>query len=503
MKGLLGAQGIADYWSDQPVGLNTVHVALSLFGVGSIGTLRGASISFAAVLVVSLFASAVRSSGWFAACIAGFGLVLSRDFLQLSVAVLIGLPAYALGLAAAASLVLGDGARRPALWTVASGIMLALGAHIKLSALLVAPALLLWLHYGGRYEAASVWRRNRALAVWTGSFVGAFLLPWLLKPDNFWIILNAHWGAGTRSAFAGATAPHVDILRLMGENWFLAGPAMLGLLVCAVRRRREGLIPSVWFLTALGVHLWHRPFWHHHFLHLSVPMAWLAGLFIGELVEQFRGVTWEQLMGRGGSSLIPAFSPGGGEGGDRGSSGDGKVGFWRGQRFVQAAAWMWVLLPCLFLSAFLAELPARWEKETAFLRVDDSKDWECVEVMKQYKAQTRWVFADDALYPFHAGMLTPPEIAVLSNKRLRAGLITQPELLNLLVHYRAEQVLVRRRIFDEKFMRYVEQRYTPVFEHGSLQLFIRNDLVKKQPENAKTAQAEATAASPAGGGSAL
>jgi hypothetical protein len=474
MKALLGLHGIRSFWSDQPAGLNSVHLALLQLGYPSLVVLRVANLAFALMLLGTLLRVLQRDTSRSAA---GGGILLlglSSTFLMSSVAVLIGLPAYAAALASAACLVWADQPTRPVRWVVASGGLLALGAHIKLSALLVAPALLVWLGWGGRAEQMRNWWRSRAVALWGIAFGAGFLLLWLLQPESFWLIWDAHWGAGTRSAFADATAPHVHIFRLMRENWFISGPALLGLVVCAVRRRREGLIPSIWFVTALGVHLWHRPFWQFHFLHLAVPMAWLTGLFIGEVSERFTAVTWEQLRGRVGNPLTPALSPDGGEGGDNSR-------FWHGARFSQAAAWCWVLLPSLFLSAFIAELPGRWAKETAFLRVDDSKDWECVGVMKQYKTQTKWVFADDALYPFHAGMLTPPEIAVLSNKRLRAGLITQPELLNLLVHYRAEQVLVRRHVFDEKFMRYVGQHYTTVFEHGSLQLFIRNDLVKLSP----------------------
>jgi len=501
MKALLGNHGVGDCWSDQPAGLNYLHVILFHLSSPSLEVLRGTSFGFTVVLLASLLAVTHKAVGWLAACGTAFVFLSSRGFLQLSVATLIGLPAYALALASTACLVIGA-VVRPSIWLPASGAVLALGAHIKLSALLVLPALLLWLGSMARFELAPGWQNRRALRIWLVWFVGVFLLPWLLNPENFWLILSAHWGADTRNAFATDTAPYVHIGHLLAESYFLSGPALLGLLGCVVLRRREGFIPSVWLITAFGVHLWHRPFWQFHFLHLSVPMAWLAGLFFGEMVRQFKAVTWEGLIGKAENPRVPSFSLGEGEGERKAGEGEGKGAFWRSRRFSQVAAWLWVLPPSLFLSAFLVEMPGRWAKETAFLRVDDSKDWECVAVMKEYKRQTKWVFADNALYPFHAGMLTPPEIAVLSAKRLRAGLITQPELLNLLVHYRAEQVLVRRHVFDEKFMRYVEQHYTQVFEQGSLQLFIRDDLVKQQLKGAKSTQTASTA-SPAGRGKAL
>lgn len=497
MKALLGFQGFDDYWSDQPPLLCALHVGLFNLLGPSLSALRILELIFSLVLLVSLLAVLRRSSGLVSGVVALALLSLSAGFFRWSVACLVGLPAYAWVMMGSAWLVCGAGSRSH-LWVSFSGLLLGLGAQTKMSALVAAPAILIWLHWK-RVGKEGFELPHNVIPRWLAGFAISFIGVRLLTGPSMITIITAHWSSAIREGFAQEPAPAVLITRLLLENWLLTLPAMLGLFIGFVKRRFDTLLPGVWFFTALVVHLWHRPFWHHHFLHFSVPMAWLAGLFIGEMVEQFKAVTWGQLMGRGGRPLIPAFSPGGGEGGDRGSGGDGKP-FWRGRRFVQAAAWMWVLLPSLFLSAFLVELPDKWAKETAFLRVDDSGDWECVSVMKQYKAQTRWVFADDALYPFHAGMLTPPEIAVLSTKRLRAGLVTQPELLNLLVHYRAEQVLVRRHVFDEKFMAYVRQHYTAVFEDEPLQLFIRNDLVKKQPEAAKTGQAGASAASPAGGG---
>lgn len=492
MKALVALNGAGNLWSDQPPFLRLCHVALiSLLGP-AMGALRGLELFFSGALLISFLTVLRRSSGWLSGVVALLLLVFSSSYMRLSAACLVGLPAYSWAVMACACLVCGVGFR-PQIWVALSGFLLGLGAQTKLSALLVLPALLAWLWCLRITSKECPWSRSQAIMHWLGGFLVSFLGILLLSPQSLTGIVTAHWGNATRDAFLDNQASHLLIGRLLLENWLLTIPALLGLLTGIVNRRTHALLPGIWLLTALLVHLWHRPFWQHHFLHISVPMAWLAGLFIGEMVEQFKAVTWGRLMGKTGSPLTSSLSPARGEG-------RAIVGRWHRVCQSRAAAWCWVLLPSLFLSAFIVELPERWSKATAFLRVDDSKDWECVRVMKHYKAQTKWVFADDALYPFHAGILTPPEIAVLSHKRLRAGLITQPELLNLLVHYRAEQILVRRHVFNERFMRYVEQHYTPVFEHGSLQLFIRNDLVKKQPEAAKTAQASASTASLAGGG---
>lgn len=229
----------------------------------------------------------------------------------------------------------------------------------------------------------------------------------------------------------------------------------MGLALSIARQRKETLLPGVWFGTALLVHLWHRPFWHLQFINLSVPMAWLAGIFVGETVREIQQLNWEKLSTR------------------------------------PYRAGRWVVVSSFFLAAFLVDLPGRYGKAIAFTKINETSDWKCVKAMKAYQAQTRWVFADDVLYPFHAGLLVPPEIAVVSNKRFNSGALSQVELLNLLAHYRAEQVVMHRSGFrgrwnhyDEKFRGYVGRNYSVVHQEENLELYVRNDLVKAKPETA-------------------
>ena len=60
-------------------------------------------------------------------------------------------------------------------------------------------------------------------------------------------------------------------------------PALVGIVLLFKRRQmRQGMIPAIWLLTALAVHSAHRPWWSYYYLHLAIPLAWLAGLAAGE-----------------------------------------------------------------------------------------------------------------------------------------------------------------------------------------------------------------------------
>lgn len=477
MKAWMLAQGAGDYWSDQPPLLTFIHsVLLDWFGP-SLVSLRIVAVGFSVLLCVALFQILSRFYGWFAGFICIALLVLSSDYLMLSVSCLVGLPAYAFAMVACACSIRST-YQNSVPYALLSGIFLGLGALTKMSALLALPALVLRFACWRPKDTSPKFSPATLAQWWLSGFGVVFLGFCYLRPDMLVVLAATHWGSSTRSAFQDYPSSPETIFSFMVKDWLLTILALSGLFIGIRRRTWAVFLPAIWFGVALLVQLWHRPFWSHHTVNLFTPMAWLAGVFVGESTKSLT-------LGHEGGQL--EHQSHGSDHGDHGfvqsyslnqSSNNwlsvslGKLSWLMNVRYVA------VICLSLIVAGIFWLAPEKLSREATILKQDDLKDWECVEIMKQYKIQTRWVFTDHGLYPFYAGMLVPPEIAVLSYKRLKAGLITQPELLNLLVHYHAEQVLVRRHVFDEKFMVYVGQHYTSVFEYGSLQLYVRNDLVK-------------------------
>lgn len=129
------------------------------------------------------------------------------------------------------------------------------------------------------------------------------------------------------------------------------------------------------------------------------------------------------------------------------------------------------------LAGFLVELPERYERETAFLRVKPSlTEVKVLAELKERRADTRWLYTDRPIWCAHANILIPPELAVLSLKRIASGDITHAEFLRLLHHYRPEQILLQRRHFeDEKFHEFLRAFYDVVIEEGNLKYLVRRD----------------------------
>ena len=198
MKALLALHGSDDAWSDQPPLLKLLHTGLlSVFGT-DISVLRALEVCFSAALLMSLWAILGRVSGKVAGVVAIVLLGLSSDYLKLSAACLVGMPACAWAMLACACLVSRAGSR-PQIWVPLSGFLLGLGAQTKMSALLVLPAILAWLWWLRKTCKECPWSRGHVILHWLIGFLISFLGILFMSPQSLTSIASAHWGSATSS----------------------------------------------------------------------------------------------------------------------------------------------------------------------------------------------------------------------------------------------------------------------------------------------------------------
>jgi hypothetical protein len=307
------------------------------------------------------------------------------------------------------------------------------------------------------------------LAQWSGIWVAGFVygvaLVWAIFPeeDLVWL-LKYHFRPEVTVPFE-SQAGLSPMLHKLVLDWPIAGFAVLGLFLGLVQRRWAVVFPTVFFFTSFLAHAWHRPWWDYYYLHLSIPMAWLGALGV-----QW---TWETLAKP--ATPIPNCEL-------RIPNSESAslprrlrlrlLEFWPGGR---AAGLIAAFSFCL--AGFLVELPERYERETAFLRAKPSPtEVKVLAELKERRADTRWLYTDRPIWCAHANILIPPELAVLSLKRIASGDITHAEFLRLLHHYRPEQILLQRRHFeDEKFHEFLRAFYDVVIEEGNLKYLVRRD----------------------------
>lgn len=96
--------------------------------------------------------------------------------------------------------------------------------------------------------------------------------------------------------------------------------------------------------------------------------------------------------------------------------------------------------------------------------------------MRQYAPVTHWVCAEDVIYPFHAKLLVPPEIAVVMAKRYWSGEINALRIVEICRRYNPEQVLLPNGRRAGEWGTFLSSGYDLVCANDRLALFVRNDI---------------------------
>ena len=91
--------------------------------------------------------------------------------------------------------------------------------------------------------------------------------------------------------------------------------------------------------------------------------------------------------------------------------------------------------------------------------------------MARWASQTKWVVTDRPMYPFRTGLRAPPFLAVVSQKRLLTGFLSQHEIIRVIKKYRPEQILIMRRPWPV-VARHLSADYDPVIENGRTRLYV-------------------------------
>ncbi|NUM46824.1 MAG: phospholipid carrier-dependent glycosyltransferase [Anaerolineales bacterium] len=451
IKALMVEKGYALYdeiWSDQPPLLtHLLALSLQLFGV-KVAVAR--NVIFAISLGLVWAATEWMAMFWkrpyaYATALLFF---LLPSYLSLSLSVMVGLPSIAFALFALFCLTLWHTQHRY-LWLILSAILLSLAVLTKLMIGFLAPIFGVGLLIDAffRFRATRKWQDLLIPAgVWSGVFVGllGIGLYTLVGFENMPQLLEDHLSA-TASAFYAAD-PTLNIHYHLRNAWpflFLAG---VGTLFAVRMRHWTTLYLTAWALTAYLLLLNHLPVWSHHPLYITVPGAMLGGIAVVEGLKLFRAsartpVELKTLGGLRGVALLGTL-------------------------------YLALLIPQTEPFQVLSWPPT---PKTTGLEVGARVE-RVLATMSDYAPQTNWVFTDSPMFAFRARLAVPPELAVTTDKRIRTGLLTDAQILDIIIAYQPEQVLLGRFTLpglDE----YLAENYRIVArKEDFLILYIRNDL---------------------------
>jgi hypothetical protein len=435
-------------WNDQPPLLTLLLVEwFKIFGA-NIEAARILILGFSTTLVGAFYNMLRLSLGVYSALLGTLALCLTLNFLRLSVSVMRGLPAIALGMLGIYLLLLttvppsqkADYAPTQSwlkigLGTIASGICFGFALQIKFFTVLLFPACLLHLLLGWHWHPHPKWptaQHWRNVLLW-GFACGVTFIGIGLATQAFSLsqLLGTHLDGATQASLQREPS---WLLLLMFLAQDLDYSLLAGIGIWKLWKSSNvqwPTFPLIWLMTVLGVLNFYQPLWYHYYPLISIPIVWLAIHGVTEsysFMQQkqwIRKIHWTKLRPISARGLATGF---------------------------------------LVLAIVLTPVKLIILMYQNHLFVSDSRaKVEIIENVKRYHSQTRWLFTDLPIVSFYTGLKVPPDLAVFSTKRIESGSLDVPKLLQILETYHPEQVLLGRyRKVEKGIQPYLSEHYVKV-----------------------------------------
>jgi hypothetical protein len=450
-----------DMWNDQPPLLTyLLATVIRLFGPrANAGRLVVLLLACGLMWAYLQFLSSVWGN-WQAAT-GAILLFLLPLYMDLSVSVLVGLPAIALGMVSLWWLVLWH-KTRTYVWLVASALVLALSILTKIFTGLLAPIFLAGILAGefGQYRETGNWRRLVAPALlWGTTFTLFLVIPALIliHPDNFGQLLESHLEARQLAVYRND--PSYSLAWQLQEARPILLLAILGVVHVILSRRWLALYAAAWMGTAYLLLFRHVPVWSHQQLLITIPAAILAAGAAGEALSSL----WRLLSYWIKARALPLKS-------------------------IDRTAWLNLASMGLFALVMVNRGPvtlSAFNSSPAF-RVPEfratSSEVKFLRYLREYAPQTHWLVTDLPMFAFYANLPVPPNLVVFSSKRVETGELTEEEVLKTIQEYRPEQVLMGRFEFPS-LRRYLKEQYRLVQARELYELYVSKDIVPVEPSN--------------------
>ncbi|RUR85202.1 hypothetical protein PCC6912_13180 [Chlorogloeopsis fritschii PCC 6912] len=319
-------------------------------------------------------------------------------------------------------------------YIIFSGISLALSLQTKLFTIFLVPLIFFYLFSFNSKTIASINFSKQNIvnaALWLASLGLMYILIGILFQQfwNYEQLIITHLNQPQNSKIENFN--NQEYLRYMiSQDYDYIFLACVGIGAIFSKKYRNGIFPLAWLITSVLILLNHQPLWYHYYPLLAIPICWLAAYGVAFLIDSF----FKKKLINAKQLIIPS------------------------------------LLVVILIGLVIATPPNP--------KGSVPKNAELMQQVLKYKDATNWIFTDHPIYAFYAKLRVPPEIAVMSYKRLNSGELTSPEILAVLQNYRPEQIVLSRWTSqlksDNKFMAYINDNYSKTYtnEIGSEEHYI-------------------------------
>ncbi|MEA5617649.1 glycosyltransferase family 39 protein [Cronbergia sp. UHCC 0137] len=442
---------ISQFWSDHPPFFSIVIFKyLDLFGYSIINA-RILTLLFA-TLLIWCFSQILRLSlGRITAIVSIILLIISINFLRLSVSVMQGIPSLSLGMLSVYFLILYTRNLRLYL-IILSGITLALSLQIKMIMLFLIPVILLYLFTS--YDQLSPKKPVKVnlfniltlpIVIWLLSLSIVFMTIGLMTQSlDLEKILFFHFSPNLKDTFSNENS-FKNVIYIYLQNFDYLLLSLLGVKYQNIKTDNTYKIPLFWLIILTFVFLNHKPLWYHYMILISLPLVWLAAYGIKVILEKIRQINHPINILKLKQAQFSKFA-------------------------------IFTVIFTLFVIPIKLGI-IQWENHN-FVQKSPAR-FINLERILTYKNQSQWLFTDMGMYGFYSQINIPPEITVISRKRLNSGSIDSEFLFKVLEKYKPEQILINRfpSIFD-LIKPYIEKNYQEIYVDKSTKHYLKKNIQK-------------------------
>jgi hypothetical protein len=431
VKTILYNQGFAlgtEINIDQPPLLPLVLAPWLQFWDNSVLAARLLILGFSTLLVWSFAQILRRSVGDRYAILGTAMLLITANFLRLSVSVMVGMPSLACILFSLYSLIRYQESQRWP-WLLCSAIAAGVSLQFKMFTMLLLPlwAVVLWLesqasrqqqppgypnrvhiqipcfapgeNYRFQIGCGLVWQK---LCLWSVgillTFIGISLVCGVFSVETF---LGFHIRSDVKSAFVNEHSLR-DVALFYLQEFDYVCLSMFFIVAqwrrhfSAWQRKLSGEsrsqfdlsfnlndLPFIWLVWVTIFLVNHKPIWYHHYMLIAIPLTWQAVL---GLRTCWTTIQTRQLFRRLRRSGLQALR-----------------------------------LPVLVLGFFILALPIKLtvlQLHNRSLLQSSQQHWQVVTQLQKNQMQSDWLFTDIPMYGVYSHINLPPEVVTLSRKQI-------------------------------------------------------------------------------------
>jgi 4-amino-4-deoxy-L-arabinose transferase-like glycosyltransferase len=374
-------------------------------------------------------------------------------FTDLSVSVMAGLPAIVFAMFSLWALLQWH-RQHKYLWLTISAIALAFSVLTKVFTGFLAPVFMIGilLDEYNRSRQIKKWRQYMLpVLIWGLVFALLVIVPALMiiKPENFFQVFQDHLTASALEKYRNDPGYHLGTQILDARSILVL--AVFGLFYSLIRKNWLSFYLASWMCIAFILLARHVPVWSHQQLLITIPGAALAGVAV---IEAFR--TLRQYFQNHHIKNALLFN------------------FLALATLATLVYTAYVRVPTT-LSVFDTDPtfgtppPKPTASEVKFLAY-----------IRQYAPQTHWFVTDLPIYAFDTNLPVPPDLVVLSSKRVETGELSEEYIIATIQKYHPELVMFGRNKFPS-VRKYLQADYQLVDERGLSALYVLKDLYV--PEN--------------------